>query len=134
MRTVITFGTFDVFHIGHLHILNRARKLGDRLVVGVSSDQLNRQKKSRTPLYDEQTRLQIIGALKCVDAVFLEHALELKRAYIRQHQASILVMGDDWQGRFDDLRDTCQVIYLPRTPSVSTTSIIERAGRLPARP
>ncbi len=133
MRTVITFGTFDVFHIGHLHILNRARKLGDRLVVGVSSDQLNRQKKSRTPLYDEQARLQIIGALKCVDAVFLEHALELKRAYIRQHQASTLVMGDDWQGRFDDLRDTCQVIYLPRTPSVSTTSIIERAGRLPAR-
>jgi len=134
MRTVITFGTFDVFHIGHLHILNRARMLGDRLVVGVSSDQLNRQKKSRTPLYDEQARLQIIGALKCVDAVFLEHALELKRAYIRQHQASILVMGDDWKGRFDDLRDTCQVIYLPRTPSVSTTSIIERAGRLPTRP
>ncbi|WP_318364799.1 adenylyltransferase/cytidyltransferase family protein [Enterobacter sp.] len=134
MRTVITFGTFDVFHIGHLHILNRARKLGDRLVVGVSSDQLNRQKKSRTPLYDEQARLQIISALKCVDAVFLEQSLELKRAYIRQHQASVLVMGDDWQGRFDDLRDMCQVIYLPRTPSVSTTSIIELAGRVHSHP
>lgn len=134
MRTIITFGTFDLFHIGHLHILNRARKLGDRLVVGVSSDQLNRQKKSRTPLYDEQARLQIISALKCVDAVFLEQSLELKRAYIRQHQASVLVMGDDWQGRFDDLRDMCQVIYLPRTPSVSTTSIIELAGRVHSHP
>lgn len=134
MRTIITFGTFDLFHIGHLHILNRARKLGDRLVVGVSSDQLNRQKKSRTPLYDEQARLQIISALKCVDAVFLEQSLELKRAYIRQHQASVLVMGDDWQGRFDDLRDMCQVIYLPRTPSVSTTSIIELAGRVLSHP
>lgn len=134
MRTIITFGTFDLFHIGHLHILNRARKLGDRLVVGVSSDQLNRQKKSRTPLYDEQARLQIISALKCVDAVFLEQALELKRAYIRQYQASVLVMGDDWQGRFDDLRDMCQVIYLPRTPSVSTTSIIELAGRVLSHP
>ncbi|MBV7403919.1 adenylyltransferase/cytidyltransferase family protein [Enterobacter sp. ENT03] len=130
MGTVITFGTFDVFHIGHLNLLNRARTLGDRLVVGVSSDRLNQQKKARTPIYHEQARLHIVAALKCVDAVFLEQALELKRAYIQQHQASTLVMGDDWQGRFDDLSDMCQVIYLPRTPSVSTTYFIEVAGSL----
>lgn len=125
MRIVITFGTFDVFHIGHLSILNRARSLGDRLIVGVSSDRLSFSKKGRAPIYPQQARLDIVAGLKCVDDVFLEESLEMKKEYIRQFYADVLVMGDDWGGRFDGLSDICQVLYLPRTPSISTTSIIE---------
>lgn len=123
--TVITFGTFDVFHIGHLNVLERARQMGDRLVVGVSSDELNQRKKARMPVYRESERLQIIDGLKCVDEVFLEESLERKAEYIRHFQADILVMGDDWKGKFDEFSSLCEVIYLPRTPSVSTTTIIE---------
>ncbi len=125
MKTVITFGTFDVFHVGHLNILTRARALGDRLIVGVSSDALNITKKGRAPIYSDAERMQIIASLKCVDGVFAEHSLARKGDYIREHQADILVMGDDWQGRFDGYKTICEVIYLPRTPSISTTSIIE---------
>ncbi|RKQ41049.1 adenylyltransferase/cytidyltransferase family protein [Enterobacter sp. R1(2018)] len=125
MTTVITFGTFDVFHAGHLNILQRARNFGDRLCVGVSSDLLNMQKKGRKPIYSERDRMQIIAGLKCVDEVFLEKSLEEKKFYIQQHEANIMVMGDDWQGRFDNFKEICQVIYLTRTPSISTTSIIE---------
>lgn len=125
MKRVITFGTFDVFHIGHLNILERARSLGDHLTVGVSSDALNEKKKGRLPIYAEKERMRIVAALKCVDGVFLEESLERKREYILEHRADLLVMGDDWRGRFDDLKDICDVVYLPRTPSISTTEIIE---------
>lgn len=125
-HTVITFGTFDVLHVGHLRILERARALGDRLVVGVSSDALNRSKKDRDAVFSEQERLQLVGALKVVDDVFVEESLDLKRQYVVDHGARTLVMGDDWAGRFDHLSDVCSVVYLPRTPSVSTTAIIER--------
>jgi glycerol-3-phosphate cytidylyltransferase len=123
---VITFGTFDVFHVGHLRILERARQLGDYLSVGVSTDAMNYDKKNRYPVYDQNERLQIIRALRCVDEVFFEESMELKRHYIESHQADILVMGDDWAGKFDEFSDICQVVYLPRTPSVSTTAIIEK--------
>lgn len=123
---IITFGTFDVFHVGHLRILERARQLGDSLVVGVSTDAMNHAKKTRYPVYDQNERLQIIRALRCVDEVFLEESMALKRHYIEKHQADILVMGDDWAGKFDEFSDICQVVYLPRTPSVSTTAIIEK--------
>jgi choline-phosphate cytidylyltransferase len=124
-RTVITFGTFDVFHVGHLRILQRARALGDRLVVGVSADELNVRKKGRAPVFSERERLEIVGSLKVVDEVFVEESLELKREYILKYQADVLAMGDDWSGRFDDLSDVCEVMYFRRTPSVSTTAIIE---------
>ena len=123
---VITFGTFDVFHVGHLRILERARELGDCLSVGVSTDAMNFAKKNRYPVYDQYERVQIIRALRCVDEVFLEESMELKRHYIEIHQADILVMGDDWAGKFDEFSDICRVVYLPRTPSVSTTAIIEK--------
>ncbi|WP_223670975.1 adenylyltransferase/cytidyltransferase family protein [Kangiella shandongensis] len=122
---VITFGTFDVFHVGHVNILERARALGDELYVGVSSDKLNYSKKGRPPIYSEHDRIRIIDALSCVDFVFLEESLEQKPDYIQQYHADILVMGDDWQGQFDELSDLCQIKYLPRTPSISTTEIIE---------
>jgi glycerol-3-phosphate cytidylyltransferase len=123
--TVITFGTFDVLHVGHVRVLNRAAALGDRLVVGVSSDALNFSKKERNPVFTEDERLEIVSNIKVVDAVFVEESLELKRQYVVEHEADILVMGDDWAGKFDFLSDICKVVYLPRTPSVSTTAIIE---------
>jgi glycerol-3-phosphate cytidylyltransferase len=125
MTTVITFGTFDVFHYGHLRILERASRLGERLAVGVSSDQFSLSKKGRLPVFPQEQRMAIIGALRFVDAVFLEEAFELKREYIREQRANILVMGSDWQGRFDDFNDLCEVRYLERTPAVSTTVVIE---------
>jgi len=122
---VITFGTYDVFHVGHVNILERARLHGDHLIVGVSSDELNISKKGRPPIYSEIDRQHIIRSMRCVDEVFLEESLELKAEYIKYYNADILIMGDDWQGKFDHFNDICQVIYLPRTPSVSTTEIIE---------
>jgi glycerol-3-phosphate cytidylyltransferase len=128
--TVITFGTFDVFHVGHVRVLKRAAELGDRLVVGVSSDALNIAKKGRAPVFNEDERLEIISSLRVVDGVFLEESLEQKRDYILEQQADILVMGDDWAGKFDWVKDVCDVVYLPRTPSVSTTGLIEHIAGL----
>ncbi|MBT0586753.1 adenylyltransferase/cytidyltransferase family protein [Alteromonas oceanisediminis] len=125
MKKVITFGTFDVCHVGHIRLLARAKAQGDHLTVGVSSDQLNLDKKGRNPIYSLDNRIEIIQALRCVDAVFVEESLQRKSEYIRSHGADVLVMGDDWQGKFDHLANLCKVIYLPRTPSVSTTEIIE---------
>lgn len=122
---VITFGTYDIFHVGHVNIIERAKLHGDHLIVGVSSDKLNIAKKGRPPIYCEDDRQHIIRSMRCVDEVFLEESLELKAEYIKYYNADILVMGDDWQGKFDHLKDLCQVVYLPRTPSVSTTEIIE---------
>lgn len=130
---VITFGTFDMFHIGHLNILERARAMGTSLVVGVSSDKLNFSKKSRYPICNEDDRTRIIRALSCVDDVFLEESLELKAEYIKQFNADLLVMGDDWAGRFDHLKSICQVEYLTRTPAISTTQLIEVVQSLPRR-
>jgi len=126
MRTVVTFGTFDVFHVGHLRVIERAAALGDRLVVGVSADELNQSKKGRLPVFSQRERMTIIAALKPVDAVFLEESLELKRSYLLEHEADVLVMGDDWAGKFDEFSDICEVVYLPRTPAISTTALIEK--------
>lgn len=127
---IITFGTFDVFHVGHIHILERAKQLGDKLIVGVSSDKLNMDKKNRFPVYCEEDRLKIVSSLKCVDEVFVEHSLELKAEYIKDFNADILVMGDDWKGKFDHFSELCRVVYFPRTPSISTTEIIEVVKRI----
>ena len=125
MKKIITFGTFDVFHVGHVNILERAASLGDYLIVGVSSDELNYSKKQRYPIYSQEDRTKIISSLKFVNEVFIEESLEKKLEYIKTYNADSLVMGDDWAGRFDWVKSDCEVIYLPRTPSISTTEIIE---------
>jgi choline-phosphate cytidylyltransferase len=125
-RTVLTFGTFDVFHVGHLRVIERAAALGDRLVVGVSADELNLRKKGREPVFSQAERMEIVAALRAVDEVFLEESLELKREYLVRHGADVLVMGEDWRGRFDEFEDICEVVYLPRTPAISTTALIEK--------
>ncbi len=124
-KRVITFGTFDVFHIGHVNILERAKKEGDYLIVGLSSDELNFSKKQRYPVYPQAQRMKIIESLRFVDEVFIEESLDLKAQYIQQFSADVLVMGDDWIGKFDAMKQHCEVKYLPRTPSISTTEIIE---------
>ncbi|WP_203654446.1 adenylyltransferase/cytidyltransferase family protein [Demequina activiva] len=129
MTRVLTFGTFDLFHIGHVNVLLRAADLGDHLTVGVSSDELTMAKKGRYPVYREEHRLAIVSSLACVDDVFVEQSLELKGEYIAEHRADVLVMGDDWKGRFDHHREQCEVIYLPRTAEVSTTDIIQSIRR-----
>lgn len=126
MKRGITFGTFDVFHYGHLRILERSKEICDYLIVGVSSDELNISKKDRAPYYSFEERMRIIGSLKVVDEVFKEESLELKGEYIKKYNADVLIMGDDWSGKFDCFRDLCEVIYLPRTPGISTTALIEK--------
>lgn len=125
MKTIITFGTFDVFHVGHINILQRAASLGDTLIVGVSTDKLNYEKKGRNPIYTEYDRMKIINSLRYVNLCFPEESLEKKAEYIKQYDADVLVMGDDWEGKFDYLKELCDVVYLERTPSISTTEIIE---------
>ena len=125
MKTVITFGTFDVFHVGHINILQRAASLGDTLIVGVSTDKLNFDKKGRNPIYKEEDRMKIINSLRYVNLCFPEESLEKKADYIKQYNADVLVMGDDWEGKFNYLKEFCNVVYLERTPSISTTEIIE---------
>lgn len=129
MKRIITFGTFDVLHVGHLNILERAASYGNELIVGVSTDALNFEKKQRYPVYSQEERLRIIRALRCVADAFFEESLEDKPRYIKEYGAQILVMGADWAGKFDWLRTMCEVIYLPRTPSISTTVVIERIRR-----
>lgn len=126
MITVVTFGTFDVLHIGHLLLLERASSLGDRLMVGVSSDTLNFSKKGRLPVFPQDERMRLISALRCVDGVFLEESLEKKRHYLIGNDADVLAMGHDWKGKFDVYSDVCRVVYFERTPSISTTAVIEK--------
>lgn len=133
MTRVITFGTFDLFHVGHLNILRRARELGDHLIVGVSSDELNFSKKHQYPTYPLEHRLAIVEAVRYVDSVFVEHSLDEKRAYVVEHEADILVMGDDWAGKFDWLSDVCRVVYLPRTHGISSTEVKHDIRALGAR-
>lgn len=124
MTRVITFGTFDVLHIGHVRMLQRARALGDHLIVGVSTDALNFSKKQKRPVYSQFDRLEIVKSIRGVDEVFLEHSLEEKGDYIQKYKADILVMGNDWEGRFDHWSHLCEVVYLPRTEGISTTELL----------
>jgi len=122
MRTVITYGTFDLFHVGHVRLLKRIRELGDRLVVGLSSDEFNKVKGKKViiPFAD---RKEILLSCRYVDDVFQENTWEQKREDIIREQAEIFAIGDDWAGKFDDLDDIVKVLYLPRTKDISTTEL-----------
>lgn len=124
-RKAITFGTFDLFHVGHVRILQRAADVADSLVVGVSTDGLNISKKGRAPVFNFDERTEILRACRYVDEVFPEESLAKKREYILKYGAEVLIMGDDWEGKFDEFKDICDVIYLTRTENISTTITIE---------
>ena len=123
---VITFGTYDMFHFGHLQLLRRARELGNELHVGVSSDKMSFNKKGRNPVYPEKERMEILRNIRYVDHVFIETSLKNKRDYLIKYSSDILVMGDDWAGKFDEFKDICSVVYLTRTEGISTTDTIQR--------
>jgi len=122
MKTVITYGTFDLFHVGHVRLLRRLRELGDRLVVGCSTDEFNKLKGKKSIMpYDQ--RVEILQACRYVDHVFPENNWDQKREDILREKADIFAMGDDWLGKFDDLGDIVEVVYLPRTKDISTTEV-----------
>ena len=122
MKKVITYGTFDLLHWGHINLLKRARALGDYLIVAISSDEFNLIKNKKA-FHSYQNRKMILEAIRYVDEVIPEENWEQKLTDVEQHDVDIFVMGDDWKGEFDFLKEKCEVIYLPRTAGISTTKI-----------
>lgn len=124
MKKVITYGTFDILHGGHINLLRRAKKLGDYLIVGISTDKFN-EMKEKTAYYSFEQRKAILEAVKYVDVVIPEDSWEQKADDIKNYDVDILVMGDNWKGVFDELNEMCDVQYLPRTVGISSTKIKE---------
>ncbi|MGP0584726.1 glycerol-3-phosphate cytidylyltransferase [Paenibacillus timonensis] len=122
MKKVITYGTFDLLHYGHILLLKRAKELGDHLTVALSTDDFNTIK-DKQAYFTYEERKMMLEAIKYVDHVIPERTWEQKSTDIRQHNIDVFVMGDDWRGKFDELNTLCKVVYLPRTPDISTTSI-----------
>lgn len=122
MKKVITYGTFDLFHVGHLNILKRAKALGNYLVVAVSSDKFNAIK-GKKAYHSVEDRVAILEAIEFVDEVIVEEDWDQKVSDVQEHQIDVFVMGDDWEGKFDHLKEYCEVVYLPRTDGISTTKI-----------
>ena len=122
MRKAITYGTFDLFHIGHLNVLQRAKGDMDYLVVAVSTDEFNLGKGKKTIIPFEQ-RLEIVKNIKCVDEVIAETSWEQKKEDIVKYKIDRFIIGDDWKGKFDELKELCEVVYLSRTENISTTSL-----------
>ena len=122
MKKVITYGTFDLLHTGHINILRRAKDLGDYLVVAISSDEFNAGK-GKKAYYTFEQRKAILEAVRYVDEVIAEDNWEQKKEDVKKHDIDVFVMGDDWKGEFDFLKEQCEVVYLPRTEGISTTQI-----------
>ncbi|MGH9562334.1 MAG: glycerol-3-phosphate cytidylyltransferase, partial [Terracidiphilus sp.] len=116
------YGTFDLFHIGHIRLLERAKSLGDYLVVGLSTDEFN-FKKGKKSVFSYSERYAILGALRHVDKIVPENNWEQKLDDVTANNIDVFVMGDDWEGKFDFLKSHCEVVYLPRTSGISTTYI-----------
>jgi len=121
-KKVITYGTFDLFHIGHLKFLQRASKLGNKLIVGVSTDEFN-QIKGKKAIIPYEQRAEIVRNIKCVDMVIPEYSWEQKVDDIKKYKVDIFVIGNDWKGKFDFLKKYCKVIYLNRTEGISSTQL-----------
>ncbi|MET3548128.1 glycerol-3-phosphate cytidylyltransferase [Paenibacillus favisporus] len=122
MKKVITYGTFDLLHYGHILLLQRAKAFGDHLTVALSTDDFNRLK-GKAAYFSYEKRKMMLEAIKYVDEVIPETCWEQKASDIQRLGISVFVMGNDWEGKFDELRSQCEVIYLARTPDISTTSI-----------
>ena len=123
MKRVITYGTFDLLHYGHINLLRRARELGDYLVVALSTDEFNWNQKQKKCYFPYEERKRMLEAIRYVDLVIPEESWEQKTTDVDKDQIDIFVLGDDWKGKFDFLQEQCQVVYLPRTPEISTTRI-----------
>ncbi|HAE79404.1 adenylyltransferase/cytidyltransferase family protein [Morganella morganii] len=132
MKTIITYGTFDLFHVGHVRILKRLKQLGTRLIVGISTDEFN-SIKGKKSFFSYLERAEIVKSCKYVDDIFPENNWTQKRSDIIKYKADILGMGNDWLGKFDDLNDICNVIYLDRTDDISSTDIKNKLSKVTSR-
>lgn len=122
MKRVITYGTFDVLHYGHINLLRRAKQLGDYLIVGLSSDNFNKIK-NKSSFYTFEQRKMILESCRYVDLVIPENCWEQKILDVKMYMVDVFVMGDDWKGKFDFLKKYLEVVYLPKTPEISSTQV-----------
>ena len=128
-KTILTYGTFDMFHIGHLKLLKRLSMLGDKLIVAVSSDEFNEIKGKKTIIPYAQ-RAEIVEAIKYVDMVIPENDWKQKVIDIKKYNVDTFAMGHDWEGKFDELKEYCKVVYLPRTEGISTTALKQQLNKI----
>ena len=125
MKRVLTYGTFDLLHYGHINLLRRAKALGDYLVVGLSTDEFNWNEKHQRSYFSYDVRKSMLEAIRYVDLVIPECSWEQKALDVEKYNIDVFVIGDDWEGKFDFLKSQCEVVYLPRTPEISSTKIKE---------
>lgn len=123
MKRVITYGTFDLLHYGHINLLRRAKQYGDYLIVALSTDEFNWKEKQKKCYFSYEQRKQLLEAIRYVDLVIPEETWDQKVSDVKEYHVDTFVMGNDWEGKFDFLKDYCQVVYLHRTPEISTTQI-----------
>ena len=123
MKRVITYGTFDLLHYGHINLLRRAKQYGDYLIVALSTDEFNWNEKQKKCYFTYEERKKLLEAIRYVDLVIPEEGWEQTVTDVKEYHVDTFVMGDDWEGKFDFLKEQCEVIYLPRTPEISTTQI-----------
>ncbi len=125
MKKVITYGTFDLLHYGHVNLLQRAKQYGDYLIVALSTDEFNWEEKQKKCYFSYEKRKKLLEAIRYVDLVIPEKGWDQKISDVKEFRVDTFVMGDDWEGKFDFLKEYCEVVYLPRTPEISTTQIKE---------
>ena len=125
MKRVITYGTFDLLHYGHINLLKRAKEYGDYLIVALSTDEFNWDEKRKKCYFTYEQRKKLLEAVRYVDLVIPEKNWEQKILDVKKYHVDTFVMGNDWEGTFDFLKDLCEVVYLPRTPEISSTQIKE---------
>lgn len=123
MKKVITYGTFNLLHYGHINLLRRAKELGDYLIVALSTDEFNWNEKQKKCFFTYEQRKKLLEAIRYVDLVIPEENWAQKISDVQEFRVDTFVIGNDWEGKFDFLRDYCEVVYLPRTPEISTTQI-----------
>ena len=123
MKKVITYGTYDMLHYGHINLLQRAKERGDYLIVALSTDEFNWNSKQKKCYFTYEERKRMLESIRFVDLVIPEENWEQKISDVKEFKIDTFVMGDDWEGKFDFLKDYCEVVYLPRTPEISTTQI-----------
>ena len=130
MKKVITYGTFDLLHYGHINLLRKAKSLGDYLIVGLSTDEFNNKDKNKECYFDYENRKSLLDAVRYVDLVIPEKNWEQKISDIQKYNVDVFVIGDDWKGKFDYLKDSgVEVVYLPRTKEISTSKIKDDLNR-----
>ena len=129
MKKVITYGTFDLLHYGHINLLRRAKEQGDYLIVALSTDEFNWNQKQKKCYFTYEQRKKLLEAIRYVDLVIPEENWEQKVSDVKEFRVDTFVMGDDWKGKFDFLKPYCEVVYLPRTPEISTTQIKQELAK-----